>query len=68
MIRIFLNDQEIELAQGETLAELLRQISVNEMERIAIAVNDSVIRRADWASHRLNNHDRVLMIAPIQGG
>lgn len=68
MIKIFLNDEEIEFRQGETLMELLRQISVDEVERIAIAVNDSVIRRSDWPSHRLNDCDRVLMIAPIQGG
>ena len=68
MIRIRLNDDEISLDQGRTLDALLKQLELEDAERIAIAVNDHVVRRSDWSSHELNDDDRVLMIAPIQGG
>ncbi|MCP4288971.1 MAG: sulfur carrier protein ThiS [Gammaproteobacteria bacterium] len=68
MIQLVLNDDEISLDQGCTVDDLLKQLSIDEVERIAVAVNDTVIRRSDWSNHQLNENDRVLMIAPIQGG
>lgn len=68
MIRILLNDDELSLDRGRTIEELLKQLSVDGVERIAVAVNDSVVRRSDWSSYQLKENDRVLMIAPIQGG
>jgi len=68
MIQLVLNDDKISLDQGRTVDDLLKQLSIDEVERIAVAVNDTVIRRSDWSNHQLNENDRVLMIAPIQGG
>ncbi|MCB1830963.1 MAG: sulfur carrier protein ThiS [Gammaproteobacteria bacterium] len=69
MTRILLNDEEISLDRGgATVEALLKQLSINDLERIAVAVNDNVLRRSDWASYQLEENDRVLMIAPIQGG
>ncbi|MCP5448477.1 MAG: sulfur carrier protein ThiS [Chromatiaceae bacterium] len=69
MTRILLNDEEISLNRGgATVEALLKQLSINDLERIAVAVNDNVLRRSDWASYQLEENDRVLMIAPIQGG
>ncbi|MCB1870980.1 MAG: sulfur carrier protein ThiS [Gammaproteobacteria bacterium] len=69
MTRILLNDEEISLDRGSATVEaLLKQLSINDLERIAVAVNDNVLRRSDWASYQLEENDRVLMIAPIQGG
>ncbi|MCB1761157.1 MAG: sulfur carrier protein ThiS [Gammaproteobacteria bacterium] len=67
-MRILLNDDEFSLERGETLVALLEQLAMRDAERIAIAVNDRVVRRGDWPDHRLNDNDRVLLIAPIQGG
>jgi len=68
MIKISLNNDEISLTQGDTIEALLRQASMEGADHIAIAVNDTVIRRPEWPSHRLHDNDQVLMIAPIQGG
>ena len=67
-IRIVLNNEEISVVQGRTVDALMKQLSLNDAERVAVAVNDTVIRRSDWSTHQLNDNDRVLMIAPIQGG
>ncbi len=68
MINIVLNDDAVALTQGNTIDALLTQASIERSERIAIAVNDTVISRSDWPEHKLNENDQVLMIAPIQGG
>ena len=52
MIRIVLNDDELELTQGPTIQALLEQVSMSDAERIAIAVNDTVIHRGDWPTHQ----------------
>ena len=67
-MRILLNEDEFSLDQGETLYALVEQLAMQEAERIAIAVNDRVVSRSDWPSHKLSDNDRVLLIAPIQGG
>lgn len=68
MIRIILNSEELSLEQGQTVAALLKQLSMDQVERIAVAVNDAVVHRSDWPDHELRDNDRVLLIAPIQGG
>jgi len=68
MIKIKLNDDELSLALGATVETLLQQASMDGMERIAIAVNDTVIQRSEWPNYQLKDSDQVLMIAPIQGG
>ena len=67
-IRITLNDEEMSVLQGHTLEALVKKLALDDSQRIAIAVNDSVVQRSDWSSHQLQDNDRVLMIAPIQGG
>ena len=67
-IRITLNDKEMSVLQGQTLDALVKKLALDDSQRIAIAVNDNVVRRSDWSSHQLQDNDRVLMIAPIQGG
>ena len=67
-MQILLNDNEFSLDRGETLNALVEQLSMQDAERIAIAVNDRVVSRSEWPRHRLNDQDRVLLIAPIQGG
>ena len=67
-IRILLNDEEISVLQGHTVDALLQELSLDDLQRVAVAVNDTVVSRCDWSTHQLSDNDRVLMIAPIQGG
>jgi thiamine biosynthesis protein ThiS len=68
VIKIRLNDDELAIAEGDTVDVLLERALVSQTQRVAIAVNDRVIHRADWPTHELKDKDQVLMIAPIQGG
>ena len=68
MINIVLNDEPIILEQGNTISALLAQISIENFDRVAIAVNNQVVVRSNWAEHQLAENDQVMMFAPIQGG
>lgn len=68
MINIIVNDESMPLATGCTVDSLVKHLSMQDAERISIAVNDRVVSRARWPQHKLAENDRVLMFAPIQGG
>ena len=67
-MKIYLNDETLEIQEGETIAGLLETMALEQVSGVAVAVNDEVVRRSDWNSQRLACEDRVLLIAPIQGG
>ncbi len=67
MITVLFNDMPRQLATGETVAELLRELVLPE-RGIAVAVNGEVVRRADWLTHRLAEGDRVDVLTAAQGG
>jgi len=50
-----------------TITELLMELSI-PTNGVAVAVNESVVRKADHASHRLSNADKVEIIRAVQGG
>jgi sulfur carrier protein len=59
----------ISIAVPETVAALLQRQGVDPAVRhLAVAVNGAVVRRAEWASHRLRPGDTVEIVRPFQGG
>lgn len=68
MISILLNDESMSLEKGSTVEGLLKQLEMRNAERMAVAVNNEVVSRTSWSQHELSDHDKVLLIAPIQGG
>ncbi|MCW8903403.1 sulfur carrier protein ThiS [Sedimenticola sp.] len=65
-MNIFVNDEETRIEPGQTLASLLADLTGGRP--VAVAVNDIVIRQDEWPDYRLQAQDRVLVIAPVQGG
>lgn len=65
-MNIYVNDEETRIGPDQTLASLLADLTGGR--QVAVAVNDSVIRQAEWSGYRLQEDDRVLVIAPVQGG
>lgn len=66
-MQIILNDAAYDCAPSSTLAQLLTQLDLPN-QAMAVAVNRRVIRRADWPSCVLNEHDRVDIVRAIGGG
>lgn len=65
-MHIYLNNEETSIESGETLASLLSRLTSGG--KLAVAVNDSVIRQSEWSGYQLQANDRVLLIVPVQGG
>jgi sulfur carrier protein len=54
---------------GGTIEDLLRALGRDPAAAgIAVAVGDEVVARADWASRRLREGDRVELVGAAQGG
>jgi sulfur carrier protein len=66
-MQLKLNDQHIETL-ASSLHELLEEKAFLHKTGIAVAVNDRVIQRSQWAEKQLNEQDVVLVITAAAGG
>jgi len=66
MMKITLNGRETE-TWARTIAELLRQAEAPE-RGVAVARNQSVVRRAEWGTVAIEAGDKIEIIRAVQGG
>ena len=53
----------------ETVVDLLRlHLPESRSQGVAVAVNDTVVPRGEWSSHRLVDGDVVEIVRAVQGG
>lgn len=67
MLEIFINNTPHTLKQELDLQTLLTHLNLSS-QGIAIAVNDAVIPKNEWADHSLKNQDKIILIQATQGG
>lgn len=73
LIPITVNGEERKVPEGYALTDLLRDLEIDpDSERgtagVAVALNESVLRRQDWEDVRLAEEDTVEVIRAQQGG
>jgi sulfur carrier protein len=64
---IFINSEKKEFA-GSHLMDLVSYLQINHTGGLAIAVNEKVITKNDWAVTTLHENDKVILIKATQGG
>ncbi|MGI4740086.1 MAG: sulfur carrier protein ThiS [Janthinobacterium lividum] len=64
----YVNNSAHEATENQPLAELLATLGQAQTRGLAVAVNDAVVPRAEWANHAVQPHDRILLIRATQGG
>lgn len=64
----YVNNSAHEATDNQLLAELLTVLGQAQTRGLAVAVNDAVVPRAEWASQTVQPHDRILLIRATQGG
>lgn len=64
-MNIYVNDEETQVAADSTLQSFLSSVAAGNL---AVAVNETVIAQDQWSGYTLQENDRVLLIAPVQGG
>jgi sulfur carrier protein len=70
ILHVTVNGDPHEMAVGTTLPDVLQALEMDpdQTRGIAVAVNDEVIRRAQWNDHVLQDGDDVEVITAVQGG
>lgn len=66
-MRLTVNGKSFETSDAETLSGLLRELAV-EPDRVAVMVNEEIIRRADYPSFRLKENDTIEIVNFVGGG
>ena len=64
----YVNNIAQEAAENQLLIDLLTARGITEPRGLAVAVNDAVVPRAEWATHAMRTHDRITIIRATQGG
>lgn len=67
-ITITVNGTQQEILSATTLEQLLAQRGLLDVGAIAVAVNNKVVRRQNWASCELLAGDSVVLLTAVQGG
>ena len=62
-----LNGERREVAEGISLSELVETLKLVP-ERVAIELNQKVVRRIDWPTVQLNPNDRIEIVHFVGGG
>ena len=66
-MQIFMNDAAVACAESTTVAELLAQEGIAPVN-VAVAVEDTVVPKAQWDKTTLTEGARVIVIKAVQGG
>ena len=66
-MQIKLNGETKDVDDGTTLLSLVEQLSLAP-ERLAVELNQEVIRRAEWPEVKLSDGDRVEIVHFVGGG
>ncbi|MCB0332545.1 MAG: sulfur carrier protein ThiS [Bdellovibrionales bacterium] len=67
-MQVQVNSEKIEIEEGLTIDKFFFSYANKEARGVALAVNDSVVSRKDWAQTVLHENDRILIITATQGG
>ena len=66
-MRIEVNGEAREVDEEIRLSDLIRELALAP-ERVAVELNRTVVRRADWAAARIADGDRIEMVHFVGGG
>ncbi|HKS34090.1 MAG TPA: sulfur carrier protein ThiS [Enterobacteriaceae bacterium] len=66
-MRILFNDDPMQCADGLTIAALLDQLGQLK-PGVALALNQQILPRDQWAFQQVNEDDRILLFQVIAGG
>ncbi|MEW6053855.1 MAG: sulfur carrier protein ThiS [Nitrospirota bacterium] len=66
-MRLTVNGEIFESADAGTIARLLHELGI-EPGRVAVEVNYSIIKKADYSTFSLNEGDKVEIVNFVGGG
>ncbi|MBI1191593.1 MAG: sulfur carrier protein ThiS [Bacteroidetes bacterium] len=66
-MELMVNGRELS-SSSQNVAELLKEMQLNERPGIAVALNEQVVPRVEWQATPLRAQDRITIIAAVAGG
>jgi len=66
-MRLTVNGEIIEKSNAGTVMELLHELQIEPLQ-VAVEVNLSIIKKADYSTFRLNDGDKVEIVKFVGGG
>lgn len=66
-MRLTLNGDTFETSKAETVTDLLKELGIVP-ERVAVEVNLSIIKKADYITFRLHEGDAIEIVNFVGGG
>lgn len=67
-MNIYINNKLQDLPAACSIALALEAINISSPKGIAVAINNNVIPKAEWASYTLQHEDQLTLIKATQGG
>jgi len=67
-MEISVNQKPLEIPEYCSVQQLLSSLFLENQKGIAIAINDNVVPRSNWAAQLLKSDDTVTLIKATQGG
>lgn len=67
-MEVTVNQQNHQLNEACSVAQMLSVVLSGEIKGIAVAVNQIIITRSSWSDHLLKEGDQVMLIKATQGG
>lgn len=64
---IFINDVATECPENSTILQVLNQQGIS-LQNIAIALDNTVVPKAQWETTAVRNGSQLLIIKAVQGG
>lgn len=64
---IYLNGEGKEIPDGLNLAQLVDKLGL-PVQRVAVELNRTVVRRVDWSTTNLSENDRIEIVHFVGGG
>lgn len=67
-MEILFNHLPRQIAEKQSVQQLLNELVGQKQKGIAVAVNNTVVPKTEWPHHFINENDNVLIIKATQGG
>jgi thiamine biosynthesis protein ThiS len=67
MTNIVLNGKNSQIDENITIQQLLDSMGLSD-KRLAVEINQQIIARSEFSSHRLKEQDKVEIVQAIGGG
>ncbi len=67
-MKIQINQESHTLEHGKTIKALLSDLGYQQIDGLALAINDEVVPKKNWEEREVQPDDRLTLIQATQGG